>query len=70
MKLYCINDRNSIGFKSIHVTKGRWYKAFDIGTFTNMIYIVSDNGTHPAVERSKFITLEEYRSNKIDEILK
>jgi hypothetical protein len=33
-----------------------------------VIYIRSDNGTNPAVLRSKFLTQEEWRNNKLNEL--
>lgn len=70
MKVICINDRNSIGGKSTNYTEGKWYEVMNSKDFNNnyMFYIKSDNGTYPAVERSKFMTLEEYRNSKLKEI--
>ena len=34
-----------------------------------MFYIISDNGTQPAVERKNFMTLEDWRESKLNQIL-
>lgn len=68
MKVICINDRNHIGGKSLFVTKGRWYDVTHEGAATHMFYIKSDGGTYPAVERKNFMTLEEYRNSKLEQI--
>ena len=69
-KVICINDRNSIGFKSNSYTKGKWYNVIDTGYDSNhQFYIKSDSGLHPAVERKNFMTLREYRNHKLNEIL-
>lgn len=70
-KVICINDRDSIGLKSLHYTKGKWYESLTSAKEFNInhqFYIKSDNGTHPAVERKNFMTLEEYRNHKLKEI--
>jgi hypothetical protein len=68
-KVLCINDKNSIGLKSSSYTKGKWYVVLETGYDSNhQFYIKSDSGLHPAVERKNFMTLDEYRNNKLKEI--
>ena len=67
MRVFCINDRNNIGLKSPYYTKGKWYDAtISLG---DMYYIKADDETYPAVPKSNFIKLEEYRNSLIDKIL-
>lgn len=68
MKVLCTYDLDSIGNKSTYVTKGRWYDVVSPGSSEHMFYIVSDNETYPAVEKKNFITIEEYRSNKLKQL--
>ncbi len=71
MKVICIYDKNLIGGKSMSYTKGKWYEVLsDQEAFNknHQFYIKSDNGTYPAVERKNFMTLDEYRNNKLKEI--
>lgn len=69
MKVLCINDRNAIGGKSVNYTKDKWYEVISGNPKVDfMFYIKSDNGTTPAVERNKFITLEEFRNNRLKEL--
>lgn len=73
-KVICINDRNTIGGKSLNYTKGKWYEVLETGGLgviydsNHQFYIRSDNGTYPAVERKNFMTLDEYRNQKLKEI--
>lgn len=72
MKVICINDRDSLGNKSQFYTKGKWYKVSipsEYLTESHMFYIISDNGTQPAVERKNFMTLEDWRESKLNQIL-
>jgi hypothetical protein len=85
MKVLCINDKTPIGKKSPLITKGNWYQVIDrdkSGIYLKKLmthieacigqpvyHIISDNGTTPAVEKSKFISIEEYRSQQINKIL-
>ena len=68
-KVLCINDKNSIGGRSQYYIKGKWYQVVAGDPKVDfMFYIKSDNGTTPAVERKNFITVEEFRNNKLNEI--
>jgi hypothetical protein len=70
MKVISIDDEDSLGCRSHLYTKGRWYEVVSSPSDLDqhMIYIRSDNGTNPAVLRSKFLTGEEWRDNKLNEL--
>ena len=80
MKLVCINNKIKEGVVSPHehITEGKVYEMIShpnkgvthIPSGIHMVNIISDNGKEVSLRKSRFKTLDEYRLEKIEEILK
>jgi hypothetical protein len=74
MKVYCIDDEGV----HLSVTSGKWYEVVKVlksdshytlgypSSDINLVYwIVNDYGQKRGIEKSKFLTIEEFREKKL-----
>lgn len=70
MRIICINDKNSLSvtMKIIdqNLTLNKWYNSQGMGKYYK---VINDLGTLQYYEKSRFITLDEYRSIQIDKLI-
>jgi len=70
MKVYCIDDEGV----HLSVKYGKWYEVvkvlksasdYDIEHINLVYWIVNDYGQKRGIEKSKFLTVEEFREKKL-----
>jgi hypothetical protein len=61
MKVLCIDNKNV----SLSVTVGKWYDVLGFGDTTSF-WIVNDNRQRRRISKSKFLTIEQIRENKLN----
>ena len=71
MKLMCISILPQV-YNQTNIEVGKVYETLhknDYESYSKLISIILDNGSSEAYPKSCFITLEEFRNNKINSIL-
>ncbi len=69
MKVVCIDDTGVTNEALDFVTSGKIYQVTDIND-NGVYYIIGNDGTEVALRRGRFKPLDEYRLEKIEELLK
>jgi hypothetical protein len=75
MKVICVNDlptKYPIGIEGPEnkiLTKGKSYDVINITPNKDYYIIVSDNGKVTTVANNRFITIDEWREQKLNKIL-
>ena len=77
MKVVCIDDTAGVnvttgGIAKDFVTFGKIYQVLNTGTIHvhDVYYIIGNDGTEVALRQDRFKPLDDYRIEKIEEILK
>ncbi len=66
MKAICINNI----YIEDYASEGKLYEIVSHPHKVDMVYIVGNNGKKISVRKDRFMPLDEYRLEKIEEILK
>jgi len=66
MKAICINNI----YIENYASEGKLYEIVSHPHKVDMVYIVGNNGKEVSVRKDRFKSLDEYRLEKIEEILK
>jgi hypothetical protein len=70
-QIVCINNKSIPGSgsgKMQSLTEGKVYQTYDRPDY-NDVCVINDNGTEVNYSSSRFITIEEYRENKLNLLL-
>lgn len=65
--IICIDNKNNIPFENEEITIGKKY----ISLFSSLssYYIINDKGKEVGYFKTRFVTLKEYRKNKINNLI-
>lgn len=70
-KIVCVNNKPIPGSgsgKLQSLTEGKVYQTYDRPDY-NDVCVINDNGVEVNYSSSRFITIEEFRENKLNKIL-
>lgn len=63
----CIDNKNNIHFENEEITIGKKYEV--LFSSLSSYYIINDKGNEMGYFKTRFITLKEYRKNKINNLI-